>query len=146
MKNVIKPLAVAIVSSSVLLTGCMGKFALTDKLYTWNKQVDSNRWINEGVFLAFLIIPVYSIALLADGVIFNSIDWWTGDNPIAAGDTREVKGEDGSVAHMTMRADGAIDVSVTAAAGQQSSFTLVRDGDTVRALDAQGNDLDVVAL
>lgn len=146
MKHVLKPLAVAVIGSSVLLTGCMGKFALTDKIYTWNKKVDSNRWVNEGVFLAFLILPVYGIAMWADAVIFNSIDWWTGKNPIAAGETREVKGEDGSVAQMTMRADGAIDVAVTAAGGQQSEFTLVREGDTVHAQDKSGQRLDVVTF
>lgn len=145
MKHVLKPLAVAIIGSSVLLTGCIGKFALTDKLYTWNKKVDSNRWINEGIFIVFNIIPVYGISLFADAVIFNSIDWWTGKNPIAAGETREVNGDDGSVAQLTMRADGAIDVAVTAAGGQQSQFTLARQGaDEVIALDQNGQRLDVV--
>ncbi len=146
MKHVMKPLAAIIVGSSVLMTGCMGKFALTDKLYTWNKSIDSNRWVNEGVFLVFVILPVYGISMFADAVIFNSVDWWTGKNPIAAGDTREVKGDDGSVALMTMRADGAIDVAVTAAGGHQSNFTLVRDGDTVKAQDANGQPMDTVVF
>lgn len=146
MKHVFKPLAVAVMASSVLVTGCMGKFALTDKVYSWNEKVDSNRWINEGVFVAFMIIPVYAVTMFADVIIFNSVDWWTGKNPIAAGDTREVRGDDGSVALMTMRADGAIDVAVSAASGQRSQFTLVRDGDTVRAQDAQGKTLDIVTL
>lgn len=146
MKHVLKPLAAAVIGSSVLLTGCIGKFALTDKLYTWNKKVDSERWVNEGVFLAFLVVQVYTVAVFADGVIFNSIDWWTGKNPIAAGGTKEIKAEDGSVAQMTMRADGAIDVAVTAAGGQQSEFTLVREGDTVHAQDKSGQRLDVVTF
>lgn len=146
MKNVMRPLAAAVIGSSILLTGCIGKFALTDKIYTWNKKVDSERWVNEGVFLAFVFVQVYTVTVFADAVIFNSIDWWTGKNPIAAGDTREVKGEDGSVAQMTLRADGAIDVAVTAAGGQQSEFTLVREGDTVHAQDKSGQRLDVVTF
>ena len=145
MKRAIKALVVGVLAGS-MLAGCMGKFALTEKIYSWNKKVDKNRWINEGVFVAFLIIPVYSLSLLADGLIFNSIDWWTGKNPIAAGDTKTIHGDDGSVAQMTMRADGKIDVAVTAASGQQSQFTLVKDGDTVSAEDASGKKLDVVTF
>lgn len=138
MKHVLKPLAAAVVASSVLLTGCMGKFALTDKVYTWNKKVDSNRWINEGIFLVFVVLPVYGITLLADGVIFNSIDWWTGNNPIAAGEQRRVEGADGSIALMTMREDGAIDLQVDSANGDKSTFTLVKNEDSVTVLDQRG--------
>ena len=55
MKRVLKPLVVGVLAGS-MLAGCMGKFALTEKIYSWNKKVDKNRWINEGVFVAFLII------------------------------------------------------------------------------------------
>lgn len=144
MKHVLKPLAAAVIGSSILLTGCIGKFALTDKVYSWNQKVDSNRWVNEIIFIPMLF--VYGITLTADGILFNSIDWWTGSNPIAAGDTREVKGEDGSVAQLTMRADGAIDVAVTAAGGGQSGFTLVRDGNRVQAQMADGQLIDVATF
>ena len=29
------------------------------------------------------IIPVYEFALLGDVVIFNAVEYWSGDNPIA---------------------------------------------------------------
>lgn len=133
MNHLMKPLAAVIIGSSVLMGGCMGKFALTDKLYTWNKQVDGNKWVQEAVFVALLIIPVYSLSLLADGIIFNSVEWWTGSNPILAGETRKVQGTDGSEALMTMRADGVIDVEVTAADGARSAFTLAMQDGEVKA-------------
>lgn len=136
MKFALKPLAAIVIGSSVLMTGCMGKFALTDKLYTWNKQVDKNKWVQEGVFVALaVVLPVYGLALLADGIIFNSIDWWTGSNPIAAGETRKVEGVDGSLALMTMRADGVIDVEVTSADGARTAFTLSQADGEVQAGD-----------
>ena len=35
--------------------------------------------------VAFSIVPVYSIALVADGLIFNAVEFWSGKNPIAMG-------------------------------------------------------------
>lgn len=144
-RNVLRTVSV-VVLSGVLLSGCIGSFSLTNKVLGWNKSASEERWINEGIFLAFLIIPVYSLSLLGDALIFNSIEWWTDDNPVAAGTTREVKGQDGSVARLTMRADGAIDVAVTAAGGQRSEFMLVRDGAEVSARDRDGQRLDVVTF
>jgi len=42
-----------------------------------------SKWANEVVFLAIgVLLPVYGLAGLADVLIFNSIEFWTGDNPI----------------------------------------------------------------
>lgn len=139
--------AAAIVLATSLLAGCMGKFALTGKIYAWNKKAAGDRWVNEMIFVAFLIIPVYNLALLADGIVFNSIQWWTGQNPVAqAGDQKRVQGEDGSVALMTLRADGAIDVEATSAEGVVSRFTLQRVGDQVAVTDARGLPLGLAAF
>ncbi len=138
MKTVLKTLGVALLSAS-LLSGCMGKFALTGKIYSWNKTVDHDRWINEAVFVAFLIVPVYSLSLLADGIIFNSVQWWTGRNPVVhAGEQKRVFGTDGSDALMTLRADGAIDVEVHSANGDVAQFTLRNEDGQVAVLDANG--------
>ncbi len=144
----LKPLAVAIVAGSVLLTGCMGQFRLTDKVYSWNKKASGERWVNEIIFVGMaVLLPVYGLTLLADGVIFNSIEWWSGSNPIAAaGQQKRVLGADGSVALMTMRTDGAIDVKATAKDGKKSSFTLVRRDDTVIVLDDHGKQVKTAAL
>ena len=143
-----KPLVVAIVAGSVLLTGCMGQFRLTDKVYSWNKKASSDRWVNEIIFAGMaVLLPVYGMTLLADGVIFNSIEWWSGSNPIAsAGQQKRVLGADGSVALMTMRADGAIDVKTTAKDGKKSSFTLVRHDDSVIVLDDHGRPVKTTVL
>lgn len=68
---------------SLLLSGCYGPFNLTRQLHRWNGQV-GDKYVNELVFLALTILPlpVYGVAVLADMVIFNSIEFWTGRNPV----------------------------------------------------------------
>ena len=78
-------LAVALVAAAFLASGCYGPFTLTRKVYTWNGQVSDNKWVVETVFLVTaVLLPVYGIASLADGVIFNSVEFWTGKNPLAS--------------------------------------------------------------
>ncbi|MCD8262916.1 MAG: DUF3332 domain-containing protein [Tannerellaceae bacterium] len=70
------------VAGGVLFSSCIGSFGLTSKLLHWNKQIDS-KFVNELVFIAFWIIPVYEIAAVADLLVLNSIEFWSGDNPVA---------------------------------------------------------------
>ena len=67
---------------SISQTGCYGSFKLTNKVYDFNTSV-GDKFVNELVFLAFLIVPVYEISFLIDGVVLNSIEFWTGSNPMA---------------------------------------------------------------
>ena len=71
---------------SVSASACYGTFTLTKKLHTWNGQVSDSKFVQELVFLGFIILPVYSLSLLGDGLIFNTIEFWTGDNPVASRD------------------------------------------------------------
>ncbi len=91
-----KYLSVAVVlalAASMLSTSCIGSFALTNKLLTWNKTI-SNKFVNELVFFAFWIIPVYEVSAFADVVVFNSIEFWSGNNPVAYG-KKVIDGQDG---------------------------------------------------
>lgn len=91
-----KYLSVALVltiATSILSTSCIGSFSLTNKLLAWNKQVGS-KFVNELVFFAFWIIPVYEVSALADILVLNSIEFWSGNNPVARG-TKVIEGEDG---------------------------------------------------
>ena len=84
-------------------TSCIGSFGLTGKVYNWNKDMD--KFVGELVFLVFIILPVYSIALFIDAVILNLIEFWSGSNPVAMqeGDieTQVVVAEDGNTYEMT---------------------------------------------
>jgi len=90
-------LTVAIVCAlmgSMMLPSCIGSFTLTNKLLSWNQQVGS-KFVNELVFFAFWIVPVYEVSALADVIVLNSIEFWSGNNPVAAGTTRTIEGNDG---------------------------------------------------
>ena len=72
-----------LMASVLLSSGCYGPFYLTRKVWEWNGQV-GGKWANEVVYIVMAhIIPVYGIAGLADAVIFNSIEFWGGANPMA---------------------------------------------------------------
>ncbi len=90
-------LTVAVVCAlmgSMLLPSCIGSFTLTNKLLSWNRQV-GNKFVNELVFFAFWIIPVYEVSALADVLVINSIEFWSGSNPVAANGSRTIHGTDG---------------------------------------------------
>lgn len=75
------------------LSSCMGQFALTKNLYAWNEQI-SNKFVNELVFVAFFVLPVYEVCGLADLLVINSIEFWSGDNPMTAS-TKTIETEHG---------------------------------------------------
>ena len=70
-----------LLAACILLTGCTGPFALTKKLHSWQTGFD-DKWVDEVAFLGCIILPVYSLATLADGLILNSVEFWTGENPM----------------------------------------------------------------
>lgn len=68
---------------TVSVSSCYGKFALTRKIYTWNGSVSENKFVQTIVMWGLMIIPVYSIGGLVDVVLLNTIEFWTGNNPMA---------------------------------------------------------------
>lgn len=82
----------ALLSSSLLFSSCIGSFSLFNKLLAWNKTV-SDKFVNELIFI--VISPAYGIAMTADVLILNSIEFWTGSNPVASTDIKKIEGKDG---------------------------------------------------
>lgn len=84
---------VCVLCGSIVFTSCIGSFALTNQIKDWNQGV-GNKFVNELIFIALHIVPVYEISILADVFVINSIEFWSGENPIAnAGEVKAVKGE-----------------------------------------------------
>jgi hypothetical protein len=73
---------IVVLCLAVLMSGCYGTFSLTKRLHHWNGTQDG-RWAQEGVFLLIAIVPIYGLCILGDALIFNSIEFWGGNNPIA---------------------------------------------------------------
>lgn len=72
---------VGLVALALLTSGCYGPFNLTRRLYTWNSQV-GDKWEKELVFLLLVALPVYELTAFGDAVVFNSMEFWTGNNPV----------------------------------------------------------------
>jgi hypothetical protein len=92
-KTLSKRIVAAIVVGSVLTltTACYGPFNLTRNVYHWNSNIKgtkevNEKWMKEFVFFGMIIIPVYMFSALLDAFIFNSIQFWSGGNPIKADD------------------------------------------------------------
>lgn len=75
--------ALLFAGTSLLFSSCIGSFSLTNSVLSWNKEV-GHKFVNELVFVAFWILPVYEVTALADLLVLNSIEFWTGDNPLEA--------------------------------------------------------------
>ena len=77
MKKRIFSVCAILVAGSLMFSSCIGSFGLSNKVLTWNQQVGS-KFVNELVFIGFWILPVYEISLLADLLVINSIEFWSG--------------------------------------------------------------------
>lgn len=91
-KRYFKVATIAAVSCSLLFSSCIGSFNLSSKLLAWNQTVD-DKFINAVIF--FALTPVYVITLTGDALIFNSIEFWTGENPFEVGIVKKVQGDNG---------------------------------------------------
>ena len=66
----------------MMCSGCMGHGALTSKVVRWNLETVDSRWGREGVFLGLWVTLVYPVCFILDLFIFNSIEFWSGENAI----------------------------------------------------------------
>ncbi|OAN16931.1 hypothetical protein A3K86_08300 [Photobacterium jeanii] len=131
-KVALKAVAMAVLATS--LTGCIGQMGTSAAVTKLNLSAVDNRYGRAGLFM--LLSPVYGIAATADVFIFNSIEFWTGRNPIT--------GKSPAVADMPVEAifkvNGKLDKQLTTA-----PLASVRHSDIEQAYFAQvdGNTLDM---
>jgi hypothetical protein len=124
-----KLIIILIIGCICFSAGCTGSFKLTRALHQWQTSFDS-QWVDEAVFLGCVIIPVYEVAMLGDGFIFNVVEFWTGNNPMGSA---RLEGE-GKGVEMVLKEDGSILVS-----DGRRAFTLERTAVGVVAKDPAGN-------
>jgi hypothetical protein len=77
-KMTLKAVGTLVIAGS--LAGCVGSNAVTEKLMMFNVEVVDNRYARAGVNI--LLSPVYAITVAVDYVVVNSIEFWTGKNPL----------------------------------------------------------------
>ncbi len=133
--------AVLAAFTCVSVGGCYGKYALFNSAHKFGGHL-GGKWVGAVVNLVFWGVGVYGICLLGDLLIFNTIEFWTGSNPVAMGDVYQETDEHGNKIYAVRNTDGTLSVSVTDTAGHKADFTLERDANVVRIIDTNN---DVIA-
>jgi hypothetical protein len=93
MKKFNVSVAVALLAGSVLCSSCIGSYSLFNKYEKWQCNMTDTKIVN-GIVGLILEPFVGGLAFLVDHVVLNTIEFWTGSNPIAS-NTQTVKGQDG---------------------------------------------------
>jgi len=68
----------AVALASLVLANCYGRFPLTNSLYDWNGTVTHNRAGQSLIMWLFVLLPVYQVCMIADGVLINTIEYLSG--------------------------------------------------------------------
>lgn len=116
-------------------TACFGSFTTLRRVYAWNQSVDEEKWIKWGVFTAAMIIPVYPSATIFDLMFVNSVEFWSGRNPMALGPDTTDRGERLA---LQPQPDGTLAATVRAPDGREQRFTVVREPGAIAAYDENG--------
>ena len=138
--------AVLTLVGAFLFSSCIGSFKLFNNVLEWNQELTNNKFVNEVIFV--ILSPVYGICGMVDALVLNSIEFWTGDNPLAenVGKTQQIMGSDGLMYAVTNLKNG---YEVKNADGQVVDFTFDKkektwsmttpEGKTVKLLRVKDN-------
>ena len=95
-----------LLAATIMFSSCIGSFQLTNKMEQINENI-GDKWVNELVFAACCILPVYEICLFVDAIVFNSIEFWTGKKALAnKGEKKIVKNNEGKNVEITAMENG----------------------------------------
>ena len=143
-----------LVATSILctsLSGCYGKMALTRKVYRVNGEV-KDKYLRSLVTWAFIIVPVYGISALADFIVFNTIEFWSGRNPVAEGEKNFQYASDGENYFVNARKSGnAVQYTINHYSGKNYMDTLsinwdLKTGNSTAMLKEFDKTTDFVAM
>ncbi len=104
----IKHLSVALclVAGVFATSSCVGSFALFNKLAAWNKHAPISKFLTEIIYI--VISKAYVVCGLGVALVLNSIEFWSGNNPLALrpGESKSVMGQDGRIYAVTAKKNG----------------------------------------
>lgn len=105
MKKKSLKVAALLLCGTMLASSCIGSFTLFNNYEKWQCNMTSNKFVN-GIVGFFLQPIVGSVCLFVDAVVLNTIEFWSGENPLAAGKVQKVEGSDGVLYTITTLKDG----------------------------------------
>jgi len=77
-----KKLAACLLVVGLMFTACTGSFKMTRAVYDFHRS--QTKVMDEVLFLVFALTPVYWVAGIGDAIVLNTIEFWTGKNPMAS--------------------------------------------------------------
>lgn len=121
MKKISLKVMACLLSGSLVCSSCVGSFKLFNSYNQWQTQMTNIKIVN-GI-VGFILLPIVGgVTYLVDAVVLNTIEFWSGSNPMASnvGKTQKVLGEDGRYYAVKTLKDG---YQVTAPTGEVTLFT-----------------------
>ena len=122
MKKVNVKVAACLMAGSMLYSSCfVGSFGLFNSYAKWQTNMTNSKFVN--AIVGFVIGPIVgSVTLFIDSLVLNTIEFWSGTNPMQAniGKTQQVLGSDGRYYAVTTLKNG---YEVKAPTGEVSYFT-----------------------
>ncbi len=125
--------------AAVLSTGCLGTNGLNRALKEWNVEVVENRYGREVIFLGLTVLWFYRICTVLDLFIFNSVEFWSGTNPIngkralvdvPAAEIEKMGFKDLEGAKVELVSENAAKLHLAFANGDRMGFDVLRGEDT----------------
>ena len=107
-----KGIALVLVAAvGALSAGCFGNFQLTRKVYDINQAIDE-KYIRSAATWIFVIVQVYTVAALLDLIVFNVMEFWSGENPVTSAPVTKVYAQGNGRTVLTLSRDGSATVAV----------------------------------
>lgn len=113
-----------LLGAAAMLGGCFGTFPMTRNVYNANRNVygsvpgdSTQRKIVQSAVM-WVFIPLYAVAGIADAVVFNAIEFWTGNRTAVS---MRQAAPDGSTVALEPSSDG-----------REATLTVSRNGVLLR--------------
>ena len=120
MKKTNVKIVACLLIGSMFYSSCIGSFSPFNSYAKWQRHMTDNKYVN--AIVGFILMPIVGgVCLFVDSLVLNTIEFWTGDNPMHAsiGKTKQVMGSDGRYYAVTTLKDG---YEIKAPTGELSYF------------------------
>lgn len=75
-----KRTAASLLVAAALATqaGCYGSYSAFGAVHSWNGHATDSKIANSAIHFVFWVVPIYELTLFGDFLIFNNVEFFTG--------------------------------------------------------------------